>query len=142
MGETFDLASLFERDDVKRPDGSKLLIRHKQELSIMQRHQLDALISEINELDGKDGKTEQDAERGSVLLHDLAGIVVVDAPDDLEDWECASIFAFWLTRSFREAELPPSKPRAKRSAKPSSSRGSKRSTAATRKSGSTPRRSS
>ena len=142
MAETFDLSTLFERDDVKRTDGSKMFIRHKQELSIMQRHHLDAIIKQIADLDNKADKTEDDAESGSRLVHELADVVLVDPPADLEDWECASIFAFWLARSTQEdGASPPPKPRTNKP-KRDSSRGSRPSTAATRKRGSTRPRSS
>lgn len=141
MGETFDLATLFDRDEVKRGDGT-MQVRHKQELSIMQRHQLDAVIGKINELDAKPEKSVEDANRSSQLLHELSDIVIVNPPDDLEDWECAAVFAFWLARSMQDTPADPPKPRTASSRKSSSSRGSKSSTAATRKSGSTRRRSS
>jgi hypothetical protein len=149
MGETLDLSTIFDRDEVKRDNGTTVLIRKQVELSVMQDYELRHIIEEINKLDAKKTKTEADAEKGSALLHQLCALVVVDAPEDLEDWECAHIFGFWLARTSidrvggQEGDdgPPPARPRPRSSGR-GSSPGSKRSTAANRKRGSTSRRSS
>lgn len=134
MGETLDLAKLADRDDVKLPDGTSFYLRKQIELGVVQDYELRELIKRVQELDAKDpaDKTVEDAEQASRYLRELAGLIVIDGPEKLEDWQCALIFAFWIARNGSDGNPPPQS----RRTTGASSRGSKRSTAATRKRGS------
>jgi hypothetical protein len=133
--QVLDLAAVFERDTVKMPDGTQHELRNPQELGILEEHRLRLLLKKIEEFTAG-AKSEQDAEQASKLLRELATMLVVDLEAEIPDWACVAIFQFWVKRV--EGEEKPANPRKPRTTA-GSSRGSKRSTAATPKRGSTTR---
>lgn len=137
MTESLDLGALFERDTVKMKDGTTLELRNQQEFGVLDDFKLRSLIDRISTLEQTASVSEEDATKASELLSELAAMIVVDCPAAIEDWACVAIFRFWTKRLDEQAPaLPPRKPRPRRTTA-GSSRGSKPSTAATRKRGST-----
>jgi hypothetical protein len=134
--EVLDLASVFERDTVKMQDGTTYELRNQQEFGVVDDHKLRALLKAVDEFKAGDlDASEQDAEAASKMLRDLATMLIVDLKTEIPDWACVAIFEFWVSRAQGENPAdPPKKPRPRTTA--ASSRGSKRSTAATRKPGS------
>lgn len=139
--KTLDLAAVLNRDDVKMPNGQVYELRNQHEFGVLDDYRLRALIDQITKLNATATKSEEDAEKASKLIRDLAAMIVVDAPADLDDWVCVAVFQFWVERANDSVHVvpptpSPSKPRRTTAV---SSRGSKPSTAAIRKRGSTPR---
>lgn len=142
MAEALDLGALFERDTVKMKDGTTLELRNQQEFGVLDDFKLRSLIDRVQLLEQTAGQNEEDATKASELLKELAAMIVVACPPDIEDWACVAIFRFWTKRINDQAAADPSpKPRPRRTTG-GSSRGSKRSTGATPKRGSTTRRGS
>lgn len=140
--ETLDLGALFKRDDVKLPGGVTVELRNQQEFGVLDDFRLRSLIDRIQAAEQAATQSEEDAIKASELLHELATMIVVDCPEKIDDWACVAIFRFWTKRiADTEPADPSQKPRARRTTA-GSSRGSKRSTAGTRKPGSTTRRGS
>jgi hypothetical protein len=139
--EVLDLGAVFDRDTVRMPDGTTYELRNAQEFGVLDDHRLRMLLKKIEELKSraKSGgqSSEKDAEEASKLLRDLATMLVVELQTEIPDWACVAIFQFWVNRA--QGETPagdtPGPPRSRRTTV-ASSRGSKRSTAATRKPGS------
>jgi hypothetical protein len=138
MGNVLDLSAVFDRDTVKMPDGTEYELRNQQEFGILDDHHLRTLIDKITSLNAV-AESEDDAVKAAALLQELAAMLVVDLSVDVPDWASVQIFQFWVARAQGEAPADPPKPRRTTAA---SSRGSKRSTAATRKPGSKSRRTS
>jgi hypothetical protein len=150
VSDTLDLTQVLDRDEVKLPDGTVKELRNPEEFSILQDHELSKLIDrvmEMREKAGSENATDEDAKQASDLLRELATLLVIDLGDtELEDWVCVAIFEFHMRKRIAIAErlaaaqgADPQKPRRTSAAR---SRGSKRSTAATRKTGSRSRRTS
>jgi hypothetical protein len=147
-----DLSAVFTRDTVTMPDGTSFELRNRAEFSIVDDHKMQVLLHKVVEIDeAKVAESEEEAEKASKDLHDLAAMLVVDLPTEgVEDWVCAAIFDFWMQR--RRPEEPANPPRRTPAARPTrqkkktaapkksttagSSRASRHSTAAPRKRGS------
>lgn len=142
MAETLDLTAVLDRDTVKLPDGSTCELRNPQEFGVVAEHHLNMLLQRIDELNGAEIKTDEDAEKASGMLRELAAMIVVGCPGEIDDWACVAIFDFWAAKI--KGEGPEGNPPAGATARTTagSSRNSKRSTVATRKHGSTRRRGS
>ncbi len=140
MTEVLDLGAVFDRDTVKLPDGKTVELRNQQEFGIVDDHKLRTLLKQIDET-RKLGQevSEEDALRASQMLRDLATMLVVDLEAEIPDWACVAIFEFWVKRAQGD-EPAPDPPKPRRRTTGASSRGSKHSTAATRKPGSKSRR--
>jgi hypothetical protein len=141
VSESLDLTNVFDRDTVKLPGGTEYEIRNPEEFSILEEHQLNNLLKRIDVARGKaqTDDTEEAAKQASELLRELATLLIVDLKEEVTDWACVAVFRFWTERISAAAEKAnPPKPRGRTTGK--SSRGSKRSTAATRKAGSNSRR--
>lgn len=139
-----DLSKL-ERDTVLLPDGETAVeLRNPNELGPVDEFKFRGILSALAGYDPSEVKTEEDAQKASDDLHAFAAMIVVDCPDGLDDRSCAAIFYVWLDKHVK-VPTDPQKPRkAPQDRKPKStgarsSRGSKRSTAATRSGGSTSR---
>ena len=141
MTDVLDLTKVFARDSVKLPDGTSRELRNQQEFSILEWHKVVGLDKKARELQAAAAESEEAAQELSALQRDLAAMLIVDLGDaELPDWACAAILAFWTDRIQAAGEEGnPQRPRGRQTTA-SSSRGSKRSTAAPRKTGSTPRR--
>lgn len=134
----------FKHDTVKLADGSTVELRNPNEFGPIDEFKLRGLIETVNSYDPEKIKTEDDAEKVSEDLHALAAMIAIDAlPEDLDDGSCAAIFGAWFAKhATANPPRPPRTPQDKKKKKSigaSSSPGSKRSTAATPKPGSTSR---
>jgi hypothetical protein len=134
MGDNLDLGAIFDRHTVTLPDGTQITLRNPIELGILDDFELRTTIDRIQELSQSGTRTRDDAEEGTKLLRTMVGLVVIDVPEELEDWHCVQIFRFWMEKQAQTPE--PADPRRSRRTTGASSRGSKSSTAATRKRGS------
>jgi hypothetical protein len=140
--EVLDLGAVFDRDTVKMPDGTTYELRNQQEFGVLEDHRLRTLLEQIESFDTSGTKSEEDAEKASKLLRDLATMLVVDLQTEIADWACVAIFRFWVDRAKGENPATPPQPAKKPAPQRTtgvSSRASKRSTAAKRKHGSTSR---
>lgn len=135
MGDTLDLGAIFDRHTVKLPDGTEITLRNPIELGILDDFELRTTINHIQELSTSGTRSREEAEEGTALLRKMVGLVVIDAPETMEDWHCVQIFRFWMEKQAETAGAP-ADPLQRRRTTGASSRGSKRSTAATRRSGS------
>lgn len=136
--QVLDLDAAFERDEVKLND-KKYLLRNQQEFSILQWHQIVSLDDQAKRLAKTAGSSEANAKKLSSMQRDLAAMLIVDLDpqDEIPDWACAAILRFWAERVNAKADKgDDGDPPKGRRTTGSSSRGSKRSTAATRKTGS------
>jgi len=132
--QVLDLSTLFERDTVKMPDGSSYELRNPQEFGVLDEHKMRALMKKAADLDAVSDPTDAQAAEAAKILHDLATMLIVDLRDEIPDWACVAIFRFWIEKAGTDepGDGSPRKPRTTAA----SSRGSKRSTAATRTRGS------
>jgi hypothetical protein len=133
MAEVLDLTKVFDRDTVKLPDGTTCELRNQQEFSILEWHRVVQMDTQAHTLQQTAADSEEDATKLAQIQRDLAAMLVVDLDQEIPDWACAAILAFWADRATPEADAVP--PRSRRTTA-ASSPGSKRSTAATRKPGS------
>lgn len=133
----------FKRDTVKLPDGTTVALRNPNEFGPIDEFHLRGLIEAVNSYDPEKITTEDDALKVSEDLHSLAAMIAIDdLPEDLDDGSCAAIFGAWFAKhATANPPTPPRTPqdRKKKSTGAKSSPGSKRSTAATPKRGSTSR---
>jgi hypothetical protein len=132
--QLLDLSAL-ERDTVKLADSTIVELRNPDELSVVDDYKFRKLIVELSGLDPSTITTEEQADEGSKKLHDAAALIAVSLPEGVDDATCAALFTAWMEKHVvaREVESPPRKGRRTSAA---SSRGSKRSTAATPRRGS------
>jgi hypothetical protein len=139
--QLLDLSAL-ERDTIKLADGAVVELRNPDEFAIVDDYRLRTLITELVGVDLLAFKSEEDAAEASAKLHTLAAMLTVSLPEGSDDFACAAIFDVWVKKHLvvvddKKGDAGPPKSRRTTAA---SSQGSKRSTAATRKTGSKPSR--
>lgn len=137
-----DLSEVLGRDTVKLPNGSTVELRNPTEFGPIDEYNLRSLMQQVVTYDPDTVRTEEQANEASQMLHDLAAMIVIDLPADVNDASCAAIFAAWFEKHATTPD-PLKPPRTRKTTASTGARsvpGSKRSTAATRKRGSTSRR--
>jgi hypothetical protein len=133
-----DLDAAFDRDTVKL-GGKEYEFRTQGEFSILEWHQVMRMELQAKQLAKAAPGSADAAKKLAQKQRDFASQLIVGGlPADVPDWACSRIIEFWIERisvadsdGDGDAASPP-KPRTTAA----SSRGSKRSTAATRKAGS------
>lgn len=132
-----DLDEAFDRDTVKLR-GKEYELRKREEFSIIEWHGIVRMDAEATKLLKTAATSAETAKKLSEKQRQLANMLVVGGlPTDTPDWACGRIIHFWADQidvgEKADGDAPPRKPRTTAA----SSRGSKRSTAASRKRGST-----
>lgn len=127
-----DLSESLGRETVKLADGTVVELRNPSELGALDEFKLRRLMEEVNSYDPSKMKTEEDAQAASTTMHSLAAMILVDPLVELDDGSCAAIFGAWIEKYATEADPPKPSRAQRRSTGATSSRASKRSTAATR----------
>jgi hypothetical protein len=146
MAESLNLIDVLDRDDVTLPNGTKLYLRQPREFGVRDDTRLRILIRKIQEKNAEtvaddEAAAEAQADEAADLLHELVRMIVVDPPagEEIPDWVCVRIFQWWLERAGAPVGDGGADPQRSRRTTGASSRGSRRSTAATPKRGSTSR---
>lgn len=137
MTQVLDLDAALVRAEIKW-GGNTYALRNHQELSLVQLTQLSNYEAEIIKIRSAAGDSEEDVKRLAEFLHAVVELIVVDPPEaGFPDQQAAAIIGFW--RDNLPAVDGDADPRKSRPTGAATSRGSKRSTAAIRKPGSTSR---
>jgi len=133
--KVLDLSAIFTRHKVKIGDRSYEL-RNRDEFSLIQFDRINKLWARAQEIEEAGDDSDPILNEASQLMKDLATLLVVDLDQEIPDLACVAIFQFWMKNQPKGSTTSdPPKPRDRTTA--GSSRGSKRSTAATRSAGST-----
>jgi hypothetical protein len=132
--EVLDLSKIFDRSTVKI--GPKTYeLRNREEFSLLQFEQLAKLLNRAAELEAAGHESDEAIAEAASLMRDLTTLLIVDLDVEIPDLACVVIVSFWRDNQPNlYTNETPQKPRSRTTV--ASSRGSKRSTAATRKPGS------
>ena len=134
MTQLLDLSAL-DRDTIKLANGTEVQLRNPEEFSVVDDYRLRTLITALADVDVLSITSEDKADEASKKLHQAAALLAVDLPDEVDDATCAALFKVWIDKHITNAN-PPTPNRRSRRTTAKSSPGSKRSTAARRKTGS------
>ena len=145
MGEEIlDLSKITDHDTIRMPDGKQHELINRTDLGIFEYHKLTSMQAEATKLTAAAAKgplTPPQARKLMKVLGDLVKLLVPTINSamlgKLERPAREQIILVWLSRNFEPEELSGEVPSRRTTA--ASSPGSKRSTAATRKRGSTRR---
>lgn len=129
-----DLSAIFDRPTVKL-GASTYELRNRDEFSLLELDHLQRLLGRAEAMQESADDPEALA-KASALLADLADLLVINLDQPVPDLAVLQISDFWASHFKQETPVPPRRSRRTTAA---SSPGSKRSTAATRKPGSTSR---